>query len=115
MIDFRKTIDKSFTCLDYLMSILAVFFGFNLIIINSKKLDFAFIRTLENIIAEYKATKNITNGNLRNMVLLILILSGFVLTSFAIPHLIDISKTLIEKKSKNTKHYHTKIVFCVII
>ena len=104
MIDFRKTIDKSFTCLDYLMSILAVFFGFNLIIINSKKLDFAFIRILENIIDEYKATKNITDGNLKNMVLLILILSGFVLTSFAIPHLIDMSKTLIIEKNQKSQN-----------
>lgn len=105
MIDFRKTIDKAFACLDYLMSILAVFFGFSLIIINSKKLDLAFIRISKNIIAEYKATKNITNGNLKNMVLLILILSGFVLTSFAIPHLIDMSETLIieiNQKSQNT-------------
>ena len=102
MIDFRKIIDKSFACLDYLMSILAVFFGFSLIIINSKKLDFAFIRILKNIFAEYKATKNITNGNLDNMVLLILIVSGFVLTSFAIPHLIDISKILIEKKNQKS-------------
>ena len=52
MIDFRKTIDKSVTCLDYLMSILAVFFGFNLIIINSKKLDFAFNTTDVILIAK---------------------------------------------------------------
>lgn len=104
MIDFRKTIDKSFTCLDYLMSILAVFFGFSLIIINSKKLDFAFTRILKNIIAEYKATENITGENLENMILLILILSGFVLTSFAIPHLIDMSKILIEEKKQKSRN-----------